>query len=60
MPVSGACEHLAQTNLVTGPQIEAAKKSQIEKKYFLDALIQSGAISTRDLWFCSKLSDILN
>ena len=56
MPVSGLARALAQANLVTGPQIEAAqKKSQIEKSTFLDALIQSGAINTRDLAsFCSE------
>ena len=56
LPVSGLARALAQANLVTNAQIETAqKKSQIEKSHFLDALVQGGGISTRDLaTFCSE------
>ncbi len=56
LPASGLARALAQANLVTSAQIETAqKKSQLDKSPFLDALIQGGAISTRDLAsFCSE------
>lgn len=56
IPVSGLARALAQANLVTAAQIDTAqKKSQIEKSPFLDALIQGGAITPRDLAsFCSE------
>lgn len=56
LPASGLARALAQANLVTSAQIETAqKKSQLDKNPFLDALIQGGAISTRDLAsFCSE------
>lgn len=56
LPASGLARALAQANLVTPAQIDAIqKKAQIEKSQFLDGLLQSGAINSRDLaTFCSE------
>jgi type IV pilus assembly protein PilB len=56
LPTSGLGRALLQANLVSAVQIDTAqKKTQIEKSHFLDALIQSGAISAVNLaTFCSE------
>ena len=55
-PTSGLARALAQANLITNAQLDSIqKKSQIEKTLFIDALLQSGAINSRDLsTFCSE------
>jgi type IV pilus assembly protein PilB len=53
---SGLARALTQANVLSLAQIDPIqKKSQIEKSYFIDTLLQSGLISSRDLAsFCSE------
>ena len=53
---SGLARALSQANVLTAAQIDPIhKKSQIERTTFVDALLQSGLISARDLAaFCSE------
>lgn len=53
---SGLARALTQANLLSLAQIDPIqKKSQAEKSYFIDTLLQSGLINARDLAsFCSE------
>lgn len=53
---SGLARALTQANVLSLAQIDPVqKKSQAEKSYFIDTLLQSGLISSRDLAsFCSE------
>ncbi|MDY7540559.1 type IV-A pilus assembly ATPase PilB [Undibacterium sp. RTI2.1] len=56
LPTSGLARALIQGNVLPASQIDdVQKKSQLEKKPFVDSLLQSGLINARDLAaFCSE------
>ncbi|MET3116964.1 type IV pilus assembly protein PilB [Undibacterium sp. GrIS 1.8] len=56
LPTSGLARALIQGNVLPASQIDdIQKKSQLEKKPFVDSLLQSGLINARDLAaFCSE------
>ncbi|MET3138989.1 type IV pilus assembly protein PilB [Undibacterium sp. GrIS 1.2] len=56
LPTSGLARALIQGNVLPASQIDdIQKRSQLEKKPFVDSLLQSGLINARDLAaFCSE------
>ena len=55
-PTSGLARALLQANKLTNAQLDSIqKKAQIDKSLFIDALLQNGAMNTKDLAvFCSE------